>query len=48
MIPTPFVPWPSDLVLVLASASPRRAELLKVAGVPFEVKPAGIVEMVSS
>ena len=33
----PFVPWPDGLVLVLASASPRRAELLRTAGVPFEV-----------
>ncbi len=37
---TPFVPWPADLVLVLASASPRRAELLRTAGIPFEVRPA--------
>ncbi|MFH1841817.1 MAG: Maf family protein [bacterium] len=40
MILTPFVPWPADLVLLLASASPRRAELLQVAGIPFEVLPA--------
>jgi septum formation protein len=37
---TPFVPWPAGLVLVLASASPRRAELLRTAGIPFEVHPA--------
>ena len=37
---SPFVPWPADLVLVLASASPRRAELLRTAGIPFEVRPA--------
>jgi septum formation protein len=36
---TPFVPWPAGLVLVLASASPRRAELLRTAGIPFEVRP---------
>jgi len=40
LILTPFVPWPADLVLLLASASPRRAELLRVAGIPFEVLPA--------
>lgn len=41
---TPFVDWPDDLILVLASRSPRRAELLGVAGIPFEVYPAGDVE----
>ena len=41
---TPFVAWPDGLVLVLASRSPRRAELLAVAGMPFEVHPAGDVE----
>ena len=41
---TPFVEWPADLVLVLASRSPRRAELLAVAGLPHEVIPAGDVE----
>ena len=40
MITTPFVPWPPGEVLVLASASPRRAELLRTAGIPFEVRPA--------
>ncbi|HEX5141797.1 MAG TPA: Maf family protein [Dehalococcoidia bacterium] len=30
--------------LILASASPRRAELLKAAGIPFEVRPAQIDE----
>lgn len=35
--PSPFVPWAADRVLVLASRSPRRAELLAVAGIPFEV-----------
>lgn len=34
---TPFVPWPEDRTLVLASRSPRRAELLSTAGIPFEV-----------
>ncbi len=33
----PFVPWPEELVLVLASASPRRADLLRIAGVPYEI-----------
>ena len=41
---TPFIRWPGDLVLVLASRSPRRAELLTVAGIPYEVVPAGDVE----
>ncbi len=41
---TPFIRWPGDLVLVLASRSPRRAELLTVAGIPHEVVPAGDVE----
>jgi nucleoside triphosphate pyrophosphatase len=31
-------------MLVLASASPRRQELLRAAGIPFEVQPADIVE----
>jgi septum formation protein len=31
-------------VLVLASASPRRRELLSTLGVPFEIEPAGIDE----
>jgi len=44
MIISPFVPWPADKTLVLASRSPRRAELLKVAGIPFEVILAGDVE----
>jgi septum formation protein len=41
---SPFLDWPDDLVLVLASRSPRRAELLTVAGIPFEVCPAEDVE----
>jgi len=32
------------LPLVLASASPRRAELLRAAGIPFEVAPADVDE----
>src|SRR5215813_2357877 len=31
-------------MLVLASASPRRQELLRAAGIEFEVQPADIVE----
>ena len=31
-------------VLVLASASPRRAELLRAAGIPFDVIPADVDE----
>jgi len=34
---TPFVDFPAGEVLVLASRSPRRAELLAVAGLPFEI-----------
>lgn len=41
---TPFVPWPAGERLVLASRSPRRAELLAVAGIPFEVVLPGDVE----
>jgi septum formation protein len=33
----PFVPWPDGEVLVLASRSPRRAELLATVGLPFEI-----------
>ncbi len=40
----PFVIGLADEVLVLASRSPRRAELLKVAGIPFTVVPPGDVE----
>ena len=41
---SPFVPWPAGETLVLASRSPRRAELLQTAGIPFEVRPAADVE----
>jgi septum formation protein len=41
---SPFVPWPAGEVLILASRSPRRAELLRTAGIPFEQQPAGDVE----
>lgn len=44
MIISPFVPWPANQTLVLASRSPRRAELLAIAGIPFEVILAGDVE----
>ncbi len=40
----PFIPWPDGEVLVLASRSPRRAELLAIAGVPFEIMPAADAE----
>jgi septum formation protein len=40
----PFIPWPDGDVLILASRSPRRADLLAVAGVPFEVIPAADAE----
>jgi len=39
MTVSPFVSWPPGENLVLASRSPRRAELLAVAGIPFEVAP---------
>ncbi len=35
----PFVPWPPGPPLVLASRSPRRADLLRLVGLPFEVHP---------
>ncbi len=44
MTTTPFIPWPDDLELILASKSPRRAELLQVAGIPFRVIPAPELE----
>jgi len=45
----PKVPWQNPwklpgTVLILASASPRRAELLAAAGITFEVHPAHIDE----
>ena len=41
MTVTPFVPWPpGDRRSCSRSGSPRRAELLRVAGIPFEVAPA--------
>ncbi|MBU8870825.1 MAG: Maf family protein [Gemmatimonadales bacterium] len=43
-VTSPFIDWPEDLVLVLASRSPRRSELLEIAGIPFEVQPASLVE----
>ena len=36
-VQSPFIPWPEGQKLVLASRSPRRAELLATAGIPFEV-----------
>jgi septum formation protein len=41
---SPFLTWPDGLELVLASRSPRRAELLATAGVPFVCEPAGDIE----
>jgi len=41
---SPFVDQPPGEVIVLASRSPRRAELLRTAGLPFEVRPPGDVE----
>ena len=45
---TPFIPWPDGLELVLASRSPRRSELLAVAGIPFICEPAGDIEAVAA
>jgi len=36
---------PPDTSIILASASPRRQELLKSAGIAFEVRPANIPEV---
>jgi len=44
VIESPFVPRSDGPPLILASASPRRAELLRVAGLPFEVHVADGVE----
>ncbi len=41
---SPFVPWPQGEILVLASRSPRRADLLRTAGIPFEIRPADAAE----
>lgn len=41
---SPFVPWPAGEPLILASRSPRRSELLQLAGLPFRVEPPGDVE----
>lgn len=41
---TPFIAWPDDLELVLASRSPRRSELLQAAGIPFVCQPADDIE----
>jgi len=41
---TPFVDWPAELILILASRSPRRSELLCTAGIPFVCEPADDVE----
>jgi septum formation protein len=44
-VPSTTLPLPmSDPPLVLASASPRRAELLRLAGFTFEVAPADVDE----
>jgi septum formation protein len=50
MTTSPFVPWPVGETLVLASRSPRRAELLQIAGIPFEVRVAdgGVEERVAA
>ncbi len=47
-VTSPFVPWPAGEALVLASRSPRRAELLRVAGIPFEVHVAAEAVEVTS
>ena len=37
---------PADAPIVLASASPRRRQLLEMLRIPFEVEPSGIAEVV--
>lgn len=44
MVLSPFVAWPAGQTLLLASQSPRRAELLRLAGLPFAIEPPGEVE----
>lgn len=46
MTASPFVARSAGEILVLASRSPRRAELLRTAGLPFEIRPAGDVETI--
>ncbi len=41
---SPFIVWQDGPPLVLASASPRRADLLGVAGIPFEIQVAADAE----
>nr|MEE4267879.1 Maf family protein [Candidatus Krumholzibacteria bacterium] len=44
MTVTPFVPWPTGRQLILASRSPRRAQLLEIAGLPHRIELPGDVE----
>ncbi len=44
MTVTPFVPWPAGRQLILASRSPRRAQLLEISGLPHRVELPGDVE----
>ena len=41
----PLLPGLRDRNLILASASPRRKQLLSFLGIPFEVRPVGVEEV---
>ncbi len=41
----PLLPGLQNRNLILASASPRRKQLLSLLGIPFEVRPIGIEEV---
>lgn len=41
----PLLPGLRDRNLILASASPRRKQLLSLLGIPFEVRPVGVEEI---
>ncbi|MGB1074116.1 MAG: Maf family nucleotide pyrophosphatase [Flavobacteriales bacterium] len=41
----PLLPALRDRNLILASASPRRKQLLSLLGIPFEVRPVGVEEI---
>ena len=44
----PLLPGLRDRNLILASASPRRKQLLSLLGIPFEVRPVGVEEIYPS
>jgi nucleoside triphosphate pyrophosphatase len=45
-MPSSYAPWSGRIVL--ASASPRRAELLRSAGIDFDVQPANVDETIAA